>query len=101
MGKANLVEDDSKVLNYTGLPSYVLLKAVLDFVTIGMPSTYSDGRCSKFQQFLIVLMRLHLNLGVQDLGYHFGIHASTVSRFFSKWLDVFYVRLSGFITWPE
>ena len=99
--EANLVEDDSKVLYYTGLPSYVLLKVVFDFVTVGMPSTFSDGQCSKFQQFLIVLMRLRLNLGVQDLGYRFGIHASTVSRYFRKWLDVLYVRLSGFITWPE
>ena len=99
--EANLVEDDSKVLYYTGLPSYALLKVVFDFVTVGMPSTSSDGRCSKFQQFLIVLMRLRLNLGVQDLGYRFGIHASTVSRYFSKWLDVLYVRLSGFIMWPE
>ena len=88
--EANLVDDDSKVQYYTGLPSYVLLKLVFDFVTVGMPSTFSDSRCSKFQQFLIVLMRLRLNLGVQDLGYRFGVHASTVSRYFSEWLDVLY-----------
>ena len=46
-------------------------------------------------------MKLRLNLGVQDLGYRFGIHASTVSRYFSKWIDVIYVRLSSFIAWPE
>ena len=49
--------------------------------------------CSVFDQFLLVMMRLRLNLGVQDLGYRFDIHPSTVCRYFSKWLDMLYTKL--------
>ena len=49
----------------------------------------------------MVLMKLQLNLGCQDIGYHFGVHYSTVSRYFDKWLDVLYYRLSVFVCWPE
>ena len=46
-------------------------------------------------------MRLRLNLNFEDLGYRFGIHQSTVTRYFSKWIDVMYVRLStNFMVWP-
>ena len=65
----NLVEDDRKVQYYTGLPSYVLLKPVFAFVTVGMASIFSDSRCSKFQQYLMVLVSPRRNLGIQDLGY--------------------------------
>jgi len=45
-----------------------------------------------FDQFLLVLMRLRLNAGVQDLGHRFDIHPSIVCRYFSKWLDVLYTN---------
>ena len=54
-----------------------------------------------FDQFLLVMMRLRLNARVQDLGYRFNIHPSTVCRYFSKWLDVLYTKLPCFINWPE
>ena len=31
----------------------------------------------------------------------FGIHQSTVLRYFNKWLDVLYKKLSVFVCWPE
>ena len=93
--------DDVKTKYYTGLPSYELLQVVFSFVTIGLPNSFQNGPCSVFQQFLMVLMKLRLNLGCQDLGYRFGVHYSTVSRYFCKWLDVLYNRLSVFISWPE
>ena len=75
----NLVNDDKKVKYYTGLPSYLLLKIVFDFVTVGLPKNYSFGACSTFQQFLITMMKLRLNVGDQDLAYRFGISQPTVS----------------------
>ena len=93
--------DDVKTKYYTGLPSNELLKAVFSFVTIGLPECFKNGPCSVFQQFVMVLMKLRLNLGCQDLGYRFGVHYSTVSRYFDKWLDVLYNRLSVFVHWPE
>jgi len=35
-------------------------------------------------------MKLRLNIGDQDLAYRFGIHQSTISRYFNKWLDILY-----------
>ena len=46
-------------------------------------------------------MRLRLSLSVQDLGYRFGIHKSTVSRIFSSVLAVLFVRLKFLIVWPS
>ena len=62
---------------------------------------FSGCSCSPLQQLLIVLMKLRLNLGDQDLAYRFGIHQSTVSRYSSKWLDILYHKLSVFVNWPE
>ena len=76
--------DDVKTKYYTGLPSneLALLKAVfiISFVTIGLPECFINEPYSFFQQFVMVLMKLRLNLGCQDLGYRFGVHYSTVSR---------------------
>ena len=49
---------------------------------------------TKFQQLLLTLMRLRLNLPVQDLAYRFGIHASTVSRTFQACIQTI-------VHWPD
>ena len=46
-------------------------------------------------------MKLRLNLGDQDLSYRFGVCQSTMSRYFSRWMDVLYAKLSYLIQWPE
>lgn len=95
-----LSKDDKMVKYYTGLPSYELLKTIYELVVIGLPSDLFTGcSCSPFQQFIIVLMKLRLNLGDQDLAYRFAIHQSTVSRYFNKWLDILYHKLSVFVSW--
>ena len=88
-----LAKDDKMVRYYTGLPSYEVLKAVYDLVIIGIPSTLSASSCSLFQQFLIVLMKLRLNLGDQDIAYRFAVSQSTVSRYFNKWLDIYTISI--------
>ena len=47
---------------------------------------------SLFQQLVIVLMKLRLNVGDQDLAFRYGVSQSTLSRNFSKWIDVMYIR---------
>ena len=46
-------------------------------------------------------MMLRLGLSVQDIGYRFGIHCSTVSRIFSDVIDVLFKGLKHLIIWPE
>ena len=101
VGESSLTDDDKAVKYYTGLPSYLMLQCIFDFVIVGLPNGFFASSCSPFEQFLMVLMKLRLNLGDQDLAYRFGIHQSTVSWYFNKWLDVLHQKLSVFVCWPE
>ena len=49
----------------------------LCLVISGLPDSFAASSCSVFDQFLLVMMRLRLNV-VQDLGYRFDVHPSTV-----------------------
>uniref|UniRef100_A0A8C4GJR4 DDE Tnp4 domain-containing protein n=1 Tax=Dicentrarchus labrax TaxID=13489 RepID=A0A8C4GJR4_DICLA len=53
------------------------------------------------QELLLTLMKLCLNLSEEFLGYLFGIHQSTVSRVFHRWIHVMASRLHPLILWPE
>ena len=46
-------------------------------------------------------MRLRLNLGICDLDYRFRVYESTVSQYFTKWVDVLAVKYAVFIKWPD
>lgn len=98
-----LLDDDKKVKYYTGLPSYSVLKAIFDFVStdLKLPSHIINGKKTLFEQLVLVLMKLRLNLGDQDLAYRFQIGQATASRYFNSWLDVLYSSLSFVIRWPE
>ena len=90
--------DDSKVKYYTRLPSFVWLIALFTIVsTLVMDS--STTSLPPFQQFIVVLMTLRLNLGAQDIAYRLGISQSTVSRYYNKWINVMYVRLQSLVKW--
>ena len=91
--------DDEKTRFYTGLPSVEILKRTFDFVAPYL--TRTPPQLSKFQEFILVLMKLRLNVPLQDLAYHFGISLSTVSRIFAHWLLVLDTRLAPLIHWPE
>jgi len=49
----------------------------------------------------MTLMRLKLNMPVQDLAYRFGVSTSTVSRIFLVMIHILYIRLKHLIYWPE
>ena len=55
----------------------------------------------KFQEFIIVLMKLRLDVPFQDLAYRFSIFVSTASRIFSYWIRIMDARLSPLVYWPE
>ena len=92
--------DEDKVHFYTGLPNFVTLLTIFNllepFITVTARSSLD-----KFQQFLVFLMRLRLNLTCEDLGYRFGVSKSTISRTFLSILDIAYNRLSFLVRWPD
>ena len=92
-------DSDSKVLFYTGLPSLEILMVVFEHVSPHV--TRKTLSLDRFQEFVIVLMKLRLNMPLQDLAYRFQVSHSTVSRIFSSWLVVMDTRLFPLISWPE
>ena len=54
-----------------------------------------------FQELVMVLMKLRLNVPFQDLAYRFMVSLSNVSRIFSSWMIVMDTRLSSLVFWPE
>ena len=73
-------DSDSKVLFYTGLPSLEILMVVFEHVSPHV--TRKTLSLDRFQEFVIVLMKLRLNMPLQDLAYRFQVSHSTVSRIF-------------------
>ena len=55
---------------------------------------------SPFQEMVLTLMRLRLNLTINDLSYRFNISRSTTSSVVLKWINVMFVRLRPPIMWP-
>lgn len=61
-------DNDQKTKFYSGLPSYLLLIHVFNLLTPKISTTPMNALC-RFQEFLLVLMRLKPNLPFQDLAY--------------------------------
>ena len=90
---------DDRVRFHTGLPGFDVLKATFGFVSPFV--TRKSKSLSLFQEFVMVLIKLRLNVPLQDLAFRFGVSLSTVSRTFTAWLIVLDVRLPPLIRWPE
>ena len=54
-----------------------------------------------FQDFVMTIMKLKLNMPFEDLAYRFNVSVPTVSRTFQAWMIVMDVRLQPFIKWPD
>lgn len=55
----------------------------------------------RFQEFMIVLMKLRLNAPLQDLAYRFSVSVSTISTVFYHWIQVMDSKLFRFVYWPN
>ena len=93
------VNNEDRVRFYTGLPGFDMLKFVFGFVSPLI--TRRSKTLTLFQEFIMVLMKLRLNVPLQDLAFRFGVSLSTVSRTFSAWMTVMDIRLCPLVRWPE
>lgn len=100
LNEQSFKDNEEKVKYYTGLPNFLVLMQVFHLCE-NYVSTTSQSALGKFEQFILVLMRLRLNLLLQDLVYRFGISQPTVSRIWHKWIHVLYKRTQFLIQWPE
>ena len=99
LGEHSFKDDDNKVRYYTGLPCFATLMTIFNFVAPYISETKRTA-LSKFEEFVMVLMKLRLNLYDQDLAFRFRVHQSTVSRKTRRWIEAMFVRLQPLIKWP-
>lgn len=90
---------NERVRFYTGLPCFSVLKKTFNHVSPHV--TYKSKMLTQFQEFLLVLIRLRLNVFMQDLAYRFETSRRTVNRIFNAWMIVMDARLSPLIHWPD
>ena len=92
--------NDDKVKFLTGLPSFLTLMAIFQFLA---PSL--NGRIpltlNGVERYILVLLKLRLNMPGQELAYKFGISNSSVSNYFLKTVHVMYMKLRKLIVWPD
>ena len=86
-------QSDKFIQHYTGLSNFKVVKAIYDFVSNG--SKFGRTKLTPFQEYLLTLVKLRHNFSMQDLAHRFGIHSSTVSRIFLKWLVIMDIRLEA------
>ena len=98
-GEEEFRNDDKKVQFYTGLPSFDILNIVFHRI---VPFVNRKSQLlTPFQEFIMTIMKLKLNMPFEDLAYRFNVSVSTVSRTFQAWMIVMDVRLQPFIKWPD
>ena len=91
--------------NYTGL-SQSMFGILLCWLSPMLPRmympTYPRTRSlTEPQKFMMVLMRIRLNLTQPDLSVRFDIDQSTVSRILNNWIPFLAYHLKVLIKWPE
>lgn len=81
------LESNEEILRfYTGFSSFTVLMALFRLVSVTIPEG-GASKLSKFNYFILTLMKLRLNAANFDLGFRFGISKSTVGRAFTKWIE--------------
>ena len=89
-------ENNEKTKFYTGLPNYQTLMSVFN-LTSPCIKRNSQNALEPFSEFILVLLRLKLNLPLQELAYRFNISLATASRIFDRWIHVMSIRLKFLI----
>ena len=88
---------DGFIQHYTGLLNLKVLKAVLEYVTPQNMRT----KFSRFPEFMVVLIKLRLNLSNENLCYRFHVCRSTISRILSNLLTILDAELQPLILGPD
>ncbi|XP_029558546.1 uncharacterized protein LOC115155760 isoform X1 [Salmo trutta] len=102
LSETSFRNDPEKVRFYTGLPNYFVFETVMWLLAPHMNGTKNMVKLSKFQQLLLTLMRLRLDLKNQDLAYRFGVKVGTVTRTVLRMVNVMSTTLvPTAVFWPS
>ena len=91
-----LSNNNKLVTSYTGMPCYQVLYALFRFVAPGISVTTST-KLTKFQQFVMLLMKLRMNPPLFDLAFRFKVSESTISLVFGRLIVILDKRLSPIV----
>ncbi|XP_028249385.1 uncharacterized protein LOC114426285 [Parambassis ranga] len=101
LSENSLRNDAEKVKFYTGLPNYFVLETVMWLLAPHMDGM-KNVKLSKFQQLLLTLMRLRLDLRNQDLAYRFGVKIGTVTKTVHRMVNILSSTLvPTAVFWPS
>ena len=101
-GRKLLEGNDECTKFYTGLSSWSIFNHLVTFLCTVCPTLTSiQSKLSPFDSLLLTLMRLRLNLHMEDLAYCFNIGSSTASDTFSRYIDLMYIHLKFLLKWPS
>ncbi|KAK7168927.1 hypothetical protein R3I93_005046 [Phoxinus phoxinus] len=99
--EASFKNDPEKVRFYTGLPNYFVFETVMLLLVPHMKGD-KNAKLSKFQQLLLTLMRLRLDLRNQDLAYRFGVKVPTVTKTVHRIIHIMFTTLvPTAVFWPS
>ncbi|XP_068185515.1 uncharacterized protein [Antennarius striatus] len=101
LSESSLRNDAEKVKFYTGLPNYFVLETVM-WLLVPHMDAMKNVKLTKFQQLLLTLMRLRLDLRNQDLAYRFGVKVGTVTRTVHQMVGIMSATLvPTAVFWPS
>lgn len=101
LSENSLRNDAEKVRFYTGLPNFFVLETVMWLLAPHMDGM-KNVKLSKFQQLLLTLMRLRLDLRNQDLAYRFGVKVGTVTKTVHRMVNIMSSTLvPTAVFWPS
>ena len=89
------MKDDKKVKYYTGISNLGTLLLLMQYLLQGR--TVIERSLNHFQQLVMVLMKLRLNLEENDLAYRFSVSQPTISRMFNRWISHMGEKLSPLV----
>lgn len=99
LNESTLQNNDKQVLMLTGLPTFSILITLFNVVS---PDLKMRSALTLFQQFVLALIKLRMNLSFDFLAFYFGVDSTTVSKLFKHCVNVMYCRLvPSLIVWPE
>ena len=102
-GSSKLLEGNDECTKfYTGLTAWAIFTHLVTFLFSVSPSLSATHlKLSPSDSLLLTLMRLRINLRIEDLAYRFNIGSSTASDIFNRYIDVMYINLKFLIKWPS
>lgn len=90
--------NDRKTLFYTGIPTKALFMWLLTFCSAILPSCKV---MTPSNVLLCILMKLRLNLQIQDIAYRFGVSRTTISDIFNQGIPKLAEKLRFLVQWPD